>query len=43
MTRKVKAFLITVCLLFAVDATALTGDEWRQLSEADRTSEGKGK
>jgi len=29
-----KAFLIAGCLLFAVDATAITGNEWRQLSLA---------
>jgi hypothetical protein len=29
-----KTFLIAACLLFAVDATAITGSEWRQISQA---------
>jgi len=36
MVRKVNAFLITVCLLWAVEAKAITGDEWRQASEAEQ-------
>jgi hypothetical protein len=31
MGTKVNAFLLAACLLFAVDATAITGREWRQL------------
>jgi hypothetical protein len=33
MVRKVKAFLVTLCLLFAVDAKALTGNQWKELSQ----------
>jgi hypothetical protein len=33
MVRAVNAFLITLCLLFAVDAEAISGDEWRRLSQ----------
>jgi len=32
MARKVNV-LIAACLLFAVDAEAISGDEWRQLSQ----------
>jgi hypothetical protein len=32
VVRDVNAFLIAACLLFAVDdATAITGNEWKQL------------
>jgi|SRR5215813_1065835 len=34
MASKVNAFLVTACVIFAVDATAMTGSEWRQLSPA---------
>src|SRR5262245_8619384 len=34
MSTKVNAFLLVACLLFAVDATAITGIEWRQLPSA---------
>ena len=34
MAKQVNAGLIAACLLFAVDATAITGNEWRQLSPA---------
>ena len=34
MAKKVNAFLLAACLLFAVDATAITGSEWRQLPPA---------
>jgi Rap1a immunity proteins len=31
MAKKVRAFLLTVCLLFAVEASAITsGNEWKQ-------------
>jgi hypothetical protein len=33
MATKVNAFLIAACLLFVVDASAITGNEWRQLSQ----------
>jgi hypothetical protein len=33
MARTVKAFLVTICLLFAVEARAISGNEWRQLSQ----------
>ena len=33
MATKVNALLIAACLLFAVDAPAITGNEWRQLSQ----------
>jgi hypothetical protein len=33
MATKVNAFLVTACLLFPVNATAITGNEWRQLSQ----------
>ena len=36
MVRKVKAFLMAVCLLFAVEATATSGNEWKQLTETQR-------
>jgi hypothetical protein len=32
MAPKVNTFLIAACLLFALDAAAITGNEWRQLS-----------
>jgi hypothetical protein len=32
MAIKVNAFLTTVCLLFAVEANALSGNQWKQLS-----------
>ena len=35
MARKVNV-LITACLLFAVDAEAISGDEWRRLSQTAR-------
>jgi hypothetical protein len=34
MGTKVNGFLIAACLLFAVDATAITGSEWKQLPPA---------
>src|SRR5262245_22338977 len=34
MASKMNAFLVTACLIFAVDATAMTVSEWRQLSPA---------
>ena len=34
MATKVNAFFVTACLLSAVDAAAITGSEWRQLSPA---------
>jgi hypothetical protein len=34
MATKVNTFLVTACLLSAVDAAAITGSEWRQLSPA---------
>jgi hypothetical protein len=34
MARKVNAFLMTICLIFAVDAMAITGNEWKQLTPA---------
>jgi len=33
MTRKVTAFLMTVCLLFAAEAKAITGNEWKGFSQ----------
>jgi hypothetical protein len=33
MGRKASVLLMVVCLLFAVDATAITGIQWRQLSQ----------
>ena len=33
MVRRVNPFLITLCLLFAVDAKALTGNQWKELSQ----------
>jgi len=36
MVRKVKAFLVTLCLLFAAEATAISGNEWKQLSQTAR-------
>jgi Ssp1 endopeptidase immunity protein Rap1a len=30
MARKVNAFLITLCLLFASEASAISGNEWQQ-------------
>jgi hypothetical protein len=32
MATKVNAFLVTACLLFPVNATAITGNEWIQLT-----------
>ena len=34
MASKMNAFLVTACVIFAIDATAMTGSEWRQLSPA---------
>ena len=34
MGRAMSAFLITVSLLFVADATAITGNQWRQLALA---------
>jgi hypothetical protein len=33
MARKVNAFLMSACLLFAVDAEAISGNEWGRLSQ----------
>jgi hypothetical protein len=33
MVRKATAFLITVCLLYAARAMAITGNEWKRLPE----------
>lgn len=33
MARKVSAFLMTVCLLFTVDAEAMTGNDWVRLPQ----------
>ena len=36
MTKKVSAFLIAACLLFAAEARAMSGNDWRQLPEVAR-------
>jgi hypothetical protein len=33
MARAMSAFLLTLCLLFTAEAKAVTGNEWRQLSQ----------
>ena len=36
MARKVNAFLMTFCLLFASDAKAISGNEWKQLDPGEQ-------
>ena len=36
MVRTVNAFLTTVCLLFAVEANAISGNDWKQLTETQQ-------
>src|SRR5262245_50870593 len=36
MARKAAAFLMTVCLLFAAEAGAISGNEWKQLPDMTR-------
>jgi hypothetical protein len=38
MARTVNAFLITLCLLFAVEANAISGNEWRGLTRGEQAS-----
>ena len=38
MARKVNAFLIAVCLLWAVEAGAISGNEWRGLPKLAQAS-----
>jgi hypothetical protein len=40
MTRKVTAFLMTVCLLFAAEAMAasMSGNEWKQLYRGEQNT-----
>ena len=36
MARKLNAFLMTFCLLFASDAKAISGNEWKQLDPGEQ-------
>jgi hypothetical protein len=36
MARKVNAFLMTFCLLFASDAKAISGNEWKRLDPGEQ-------
>jgi len=36
MARKATAFLIAVCLLYAAKAMAITGNEWKRLSQTQQ-------
>jgi hypothetical protein len=38
MLKKVKAFLVTICLLWAVEAGAISGNEWRGLPKLAQAS-----
>jgi Rap1a immunity proteins len=36
MARAMNAFLITLCLLFAVDAEAISGNDWKQIDPEEQ-------
>jgi hypothetical protein len=36
MARTVRMFLMTACLLWAVEAEAITGNQWRELTRAEQ-------
>lgn len=38
MARKVNGFLLMICLLFAAEANAMSGNDWRGLTQGEQAS-----